>query len=84
LSLLFLQAKVIGAWGYINFPRKSIIIRPLILSTDAIPLIADIILLRESLDPTGAGPRYMIAKKYVKNSGFGIYNSRNPPKGRVF
>ena len=38
LSLLFLQAKVIGAWGYIDFPRKPIIIRPLILSTDAIPL----------------------------------------------
>ena len=37
LSLLFLLANVIGAWGYINFPRKSIIIRPLILSTDAIP-----------------------------------------------
>ena len=24
----------------------------------------------------------MIAKKYVKNSGFGIYNSGNPPKVR--
>ena len=38
LSLLFLQAKVIGTWGYIDFPRKPIIIRALILSTDAIPL----------------------------------------------
>ena len=38
LSLLFPQAKVIGAWGYTDFPRKPIIIRPLILSTDAIPL----------------------------------------------
>ena len=37
LSLLFLQAKVIGAWRYIDFPHKPIIIRPLILSTDAIP-----------------------------------------------
>ena len=39
LSLLFLQAKVIGVWGYTDFPSKPSIIRPLILSTDAIPLI---------------------------------------------
>ena len=45
-----------GVTVYIDFSRKPIIIRPLILSTDAIPLIANAVILRESLDPTGAGP----------------------------
>ena len=44
-----------GVIGFIDFLHKPIIIRPLILSAGAIPLIANAVILRESLDPTGAG-----------------------------
>ena len=51
-----------GVTNFIDFPHKPVIIEPLIKSLSlCYPLIANAVLLRESLDPIGAGPRYIVS-----------------------